>query len=183
MKVRDLVFMGLLTGVGTLSAHLIAIPVGGAKVFPVQHAINVIAGVFLGPGPGVLVAFAVGLLRNTLGTGTVLAFPGGMVGAFLAGCAYRATQRPWAALAGEVFGTGILGAIISYPVARMILGKPVAALAYVIPFSLSSAVGAVLGFIVVLTLRNAGVMQTAAGGRGCRQAECGRDTTKTGGDI
>lgn len=191
MKVRDVVLMGLLAAIGTLSAHLVAIPVGGAKVFPVQHAINVIAGVFLGPGPGILVAFAVGLLRNILGTGTVLAFPGGMVGAFLAGYAYRVTQRAWSAAIGEVFGTGILGAIIAYPVAKLVLGKPVAALAYVIPFSLSSVAGAVLGLILVLALRNTAFerppghdsrsMGPAVTTTGEKALKSG-DTARTGGD-
>ncbi len=157
MKARDLAFMGLLVAISTLSAHVAAIPVGGAKVFPVQHAVNVIAAVLLGPGRGAFVAFATALLRNILGTGTILAFPGGMVGAALAGSAYRATGRVWAAAVGEVFGTGIIGALISYPVARIVLAQPVAALAYIIPFTMSSAAGALLGTILVMALHNVGV--------------------------
>ncbi|MGE5484736.1 MAG: energy coupling factor transporter S component ThiW [Ignavibacteriales bacterium] len=157
MKTRDLVLIGLLIGIGTLSAHVLAIPVAGARVFPVQHAINVIAGVLLGPGAGVTIAFTVGLLRNVLGTGTLLAFPGGMVGALLAGYAYRLAKKPWAAALGEVFGTGVLGAMLAYPFARMVLGHSVMALAYVVPFSLSSVTGAVIGLLLLVTLRSAGV--------------------------
>lgn len=158
-KVRNLVLMGLLTAIGTLSAHLVAIPVAGARLFPVQHAINVVTAVLLGPGQAVLVAFAIGLLRNILGTGTILAFPGGIVGALVAGYGYRLTRKPWVASAGEVFGTGILGALIAYPVARWVLGKPVAAFAYVIPFGVSSIAGAVLGLILVLILRKTGLVE------------------------
>jgi len=157
MRPRDLSLVGLLAAIGTLSAHLIALPVAGARVFPVQHAINVIAGVLLGPGKGVMIAFAVGLLRNILGTGTLLAFPGGMVGAFFAGQTCRLLKRPWAAALGEVLGTGVFGAILAYPVARMVLGQPVMALTYVIPFSLSSGTGAVVGLLLLMALRGARV--------------------------
>ncbi len=161
MKVRDLVLMGLLAAIGTLSAGVVAVPIAaGAKVFPVQHAINVIAAVFLGPGPGALVAFAIGLLRMMLGTGTPLAFPGGMVGAFVAGYAYRLTRRVWAAALGEVFGTGALGALLAYPVAKLVLGKQVAVFAYVIPFATASAVGAVFGLVLVAALQNTGLWRS-----------------------
>lgn len=181
-KVRDLVLMGFLIAIGTLSAHLVSIPVGGARLFPVQHAINVAAAVFLGPGQGVLVAFSIGFLRNILGTGTVLAFPGGIVGAFLAGYSYRITQKPWVASAGEVFGTGVLGALIAYPLARWVLGQPVAAFAYVIPFGISSVTGAILGLILVLGLRKIGLVEDRAR---CPREPAGkmrRQTTETGGD-
>jgi energy coupling factor transporter S component ThiW len=154
MRVRNLVFMGILVAIGTLSAHITAIPVAGAKVFPVQHAINVVTGVFLGPGQAVLVAFGIGLLRNMIGTGTPLAFPGGMIGAFFAGLLYRASGKAWMASAGELFGTGLIGALVSYPIAQYVLGKPAAALTYVVPFSMSSGVGALIGLGLVVTLRN-----------------------------
>lgn len=156
-RIRDLVLMGLLVAIGTLSSHVMAIPVLGAKAFPVQHGINVIAGVLLGPAQGVLVAAAIAVLRNMLGTGTLLAFPGGMVGALLAGLAYRFTGQVWAACAGEVIGTGVIGALLAYPIARWLLGRSVAAFAYVAPFLLSSTLGAVLGFLVVVALLEAGI--------------------------
>ncbi|MGB9866790.1 MAG: energy coupling factor transporter S component ThiW [Bacillota bacterium] len=156
-KTRQLVFMGLLVAIGTLSSHVMAIPVLGAKAFPVQHAINVTAGVLLGPAQSVLVATAIATLRNLLGTGTPLAFPGSMIGALLAGLAYEFTGYPWAACIGEVVGTGFLGALLSYPVAKWLLGKSVAALAYVVPFTLSSALGALIGLFVVVALLQAGV--------------------------
>ncbi|EEG79027.1 energy coupling factor transporter S component ThiW [Dethiobacter alkaliphilus] len=148
MSVKRLVAMGLLTAIGTL-AGVFSIPVAGAMIFPVQHAINVLAAVLLGPGPAVLVAFAVALLRNLLGTGTVLAFPGGMIGAFVAGYAFRFFKRDYAAAVGEVFGTGILGALAAVPLARLVLGSEAIAFVFVIPFATSSLAGAVLGLVVL----------------------------------
>jgi len=155
VKTRQIAIMGLLTATGTLSSHILAIPVAGAKVFPVQHAVNVISAVTLGPSHAVAVAFGIALLRNFLGTGTLLAFPGSMIGAFVAGRAYRATGAVWWAACGEVFGTGVLGALVSYPIARVLMGKDVAALAYVLPFGTSSMAGALIGSVVLVALRRA----------------------------
>ena len=63
------------------------IPVGASKCFPVQHLVNVLSAVLLGPGWGVAIAFCASLIRNLMGTGTLLAFPGSMVGALCCGLA------------------------------------------------------------------------------------------------
>ena len=149
MKVKELTLMGLLVAIGVLSANLVVIPVGGAKALPVQHAINVIGAVLMGPLQAGLVALVIGLLRIMLGTGTILAIPGGMIGALLAGYLYRQKPVLPAAMGGELIGTGLIGALVSYPVARYVLGKSVAAFVYVIPFGLSSLAGVVLaGFLL-----------------------------------
>ena len=49
MQTRKLTSAALLIAIGTLSAHLIYIPAGVSKCFPVQHAINVMGAVLLGP--------------------------------------------------------------------------------------------------------------------------------------
>ena len=49
MKIHKLTLTALLVAIGTLSAHLIYIPAGISKCFPVQHAINVLGAVILGP--------------------------------------------------------------------------------------------------------------------------------------
>ena len=140
--------MALLVALGTL-AGVFSIPVGGALIFPVQHAINVLAAILLGPGPAVLIAFVVALLRNLLGTGTVLAFPGGMVGALVAGYAFQLFGRNYAAAVGEVVGTGVLGALVAVPLARFVLGSEAIALAFVVPFATSSFAGAITGLLVL----------------------------------
>ncbi|HSW10665.1 MAG TPA: energy coupling factor transporter S component ThiW [Bacillota bacterium] len=151
-RTRRLALMAMLAAIGVLSAHLVAMPVGPARVFPVQHALNVVAGVKLGPWPAVTVAFAVGVLRNILGTGTLLAFPGGMVGALLAGWCYRRRKDPRWAVAGEVLGTGLGGALLAYPVATLLMGREVALLFFVVPFALSSLTGAAVAYLVLRVL-------------------------------
>ena len=64
---------------------MLQFPVFGSQCAPVQHMVNVICAVFLGPGYGVAVAFLASLLRNIFGLGSLLAFPGSMCGALLCG--------------------------------------------------------------------------------------------------
>ncbi|MFZ0242935.1 MAG: energy coupling factor transporter S component ThiW [Desulfobacterales bacterium] len=136
------------------------IPVGITKCFPAQHMINVLSAVMLGPGYAVGIAFSAAFLRNILGLGTLLAFPGGMIGALLAGVAYRLTHSVIAAGAGEIVGTGLLGAMASaWLIGPMLLGKPMALATLVIAFSLSTIAGTVLGIVVLHVLRRGKIWQ------------------------
>ncbi len=149
METKKLTFSALLVAMGTIAGNLVYIPVGAAKCFPVQHTINVISAVLLGPGYGTANAFLISLLRNILGTGTPMAFPGSMAGAFLAGLLYMRFGKKLWAVAGEVFGTGILGALLAFPVAKLLMGKDVAAFYYIVPFMLSTIGGSVIGYLVL----------------------------------
>ncbi|SHF00056.1 energy coupling factor transporter S component ThiW [Caldanaerobius fijiensis DSM 17918] len=151
-RVQRMVLMALIVAIGTFTAQYTWFSVGVAKAAPVQHAINVISAVLFGPWGALEVAFVIGLLRNLLGVGSLLAFPGGMVGAFLAGYLYRLTGKLYFAPIGEVIGTGIIGALLSYPIAKYILGSSGAAFMFVAPFSLSSGIGAIIGYTVILAL-------------------------------
>ncbi len=51
------------------------------------------------------------LLRNLLGLGSLMAFPGSMFGALLCGLVYHKTKNIFATMVGEVFGTSILGGL------------------------------------------------------------------------
>ncbi|AOY77855.1 energy coupling factor transporter S component ThiW [Clostridium formicaceticum] len=148
MHLKKLTTTALLTAIGTVSAHMFYIPVGVSKVFPVQHGINILAALIFGPKYAVAVAFSISLLRNLLGTGSLIAFPGSMIGAFLAGVLFKKTRKPQYALLGEVFGTGIIGAIASYPVAKFLMGRELAIFFFVGPFVLSSLVGAIIGYSI-----------------------------------
>ena len=127
---------GILVAISTFFGTF-SIPVFGGKMSPVQHFINVVMAVTLGPWYALLGAFVTSLLRNILGTGTLLAFPGSMVGAFLAGILYKKFRKPVIAVLGEVIGTGIIGALLAYPLAAFVLGREVAMFVYIVPFSLS----------------------------------------------
>lgn len=149
---KKLTFAALLVAIGTATGHLIYIPVGISKCFPMQHAINVISAVLLGPSYAVVNAFLISLLRNILGVGTLLAFPGSMIGALLAGILFKQTNKKVFAVGGEIFGTGILGGIASYPIAKFLIGKEVAVFFFVVPFLVSTVGGSIIGYLVVALL-------------------------------
>jgi energy-coupling factor transport system ATP-binding protein len=101
----------------------------------------------------------IGVLRNAMGVGTLLAFPGGMIGAFLAGCAYRILHRPWAAAAGEIVGTGGIAPVVSALfVAPFLMGKAIPLLALVPSFACSTVAGALLGLAALRLLRRVGIV-------------------------
>lgn len=76
----------------TLTAIFVAIsvvgsmfsfPVFGSKCAPVQHLVNILCAVTVGPWWGLAQAFAASLIRNLTGLGTLLAFPGSICGALI----------------------------------------------------------------------------------------------------
>lgn len=155
LHTRKIVLSGMLVA-AAVSLSGFSIPVGVSRCFPVQHLCNVIAGVFLGPVYGVATAFCTSLIRNLMGTGSLLAFPGSMVGAFMAGWLYQHTRKLTAAYIGEVFGTGIIGALLCYPVAALLMGKEVALFTFVIPFMLSTVCGTLIAVVLIGALFKSG---------------------------
>ena len=125
------------------------IPVGASKCFPVQHMVNILAAVLLGPWWGVGIAFCASLIRNMMGTGTLLAFPGSMVGALCCGLMYGATKKLLPTCFAEVFGTGVLGGLLAWPVAVFVMGKTAALFAYVLPFLVSTAGGTLIAAVLI----------------------------------
>ena len=162
MKTKKLALAGVLCAVAVVGS-MFQFPVFGSQCAPVQHMVNVICAVFLGPWYGVVVAFAASLLRNALSLGSLLAFPGSMCGALLCGLVYWKTKNLPATLVGEVFGTGIIGGLLSYPVAVAFMGVvagSIAFYAYVVPFLISTVGGSVLAGALVFALKRSGALKT-----------------------
>jgi energy coupling factor transporter S component ThiW len=124
------------------------IPVGGAKCFPAQHLINICSAVLLGPIYAVMNAFIISLIRNMTGLGSLLAFPGSMIGALLSGLAYKYLKSHRLACVGELLGTGIIGGMIAAPFAVFLMGKEVGLFFFVIPFVLSSLAGSLIALLL-----------------------------------
>ncbi|MBS6547174.1 MAG: energy coupling factor transporter S component ThiW [Butyricicoccus pullicaecorum] len=160
---RKMTMAGVLVAVAVVGS-LFSVPVFGAKCSPVQHMVNVVAGVLLGPGYALGMGFAAALIRNLLGLGSLLAFPGSMIGALLCGLAYKMCPKLPVAYAGEVFGTGILGAMASYPIAAFLMNNEAAALFTFVPsFMVSTAVGAAISVLVLSALSRTGVLNQLEG--------------------
>lgn len=158
-KVLKLTLAGILCAVAVVGSLFVSFPVLGSKCAPVQHMVNILCAVLLGPWYGVAVAFAASLLRNLLGAGTILAFPGSMCGALVCGVVYWKTRSLLATLVGEVFGTAILGGLCAYPLAILFLGQKAAFYAYIVPFLISTAGGAILSGVILFSLDKAGALK------------------------
>ncbi len=161
INVKRLALAAMLTAVAVVGS-LLSFPVFGSKCSPVQHIVNILCAVFLGPGYGLISAFLAALIRNLLGLGSLLAFPGSMFGAFLCGLVYKYTKNIWLTCAGEVFGTAILGGLAAYPIAIAFMGQSAGQLAfyaYVVPFLVSTAVGALISALLIATLQRSGLLR------------------------
>lgn len=142
---------------------MFSIPVLGSKCAPVQHMVNILCAVLLGPWYGVASAFIASFLRNLLGLGSLMAFPGSMLGALCCGVMYWKTKKIFPTLLAEVIGTGILGGLCAYPVAILLMGKSAAEIAfyaYIIPFLISTVGGSILAGILIYALARNGVLKT-----------------------
>jgi len=160
--VKKLALAGVLCAVAVVGS-LFSFPVLGSKCAPVQHMVNIICAVFLGPWYGVAVAFVASLLRNLLGIGSLMAFPGSMCGALVCGVVFWKAKNLPATLAGEVFGTGVIGGLCAYPIATMFMGVDAAAVAfyaYIIPFLISTAAGSILAGLLVFALQKSGALNS-----------------------
>ncbi len=150
----------VLVAIGVALAPFTSFPVGIAKVNPTQHFVNVLGAVLLGPWWAVAIAVIIGIIRNAMGVGTLLAFPGGMIGAFLAGYVYRFTRNVYLGALGEIIGTGIIGAVVSaLLVAPVFMGQTMAMGALIASFLASTVVGSVIGVLALRLLERAGFVE------------------------
>ena len=162
MNIKKLSIAGVFCAVAVVGS-LFSFPVFGSKCAPVQHMINILCAVLLGPGYGVGVAFGASLIRNLLGLGSLMAFPGSMFGALLCGLVYSKTGKLFGTLAGEVFGTAILGGLCAYPMAILFMGQSASGLAfyaYIVPFLISTVGGAVISAVLLYSLKKSNVLHT-----------------------
>lgn len=155
----------------------VSFPIGPARVSPPQHIINVVAGIMLGPVYAVVTALAISIIRNVIGTGTFLAFPGSIFGALFVGLAYWYWLKNDNAAWFEPIGTAIVGALVSWLILagneapQMLLGfmrlAPASIanfggitgpLAMILIFGVSSVPGAIIGYLIIKALRRANLV-------------------------
>ena len=162
LSVKKLALAGMFCALAVVGS-VFSFPIFGSKCAPVQHMVNILCAVLLGPYDGVGVAFVASLLRNLLGLGSLMAFPGSMFGALLCGLTYHKAKQLLPTLVAEVFGTSILGGLCAYPVAILLMGKSagdIAFYAYIIPFLVSTAGGAVIAGVLLFSLQRSGALHS-----------------------
>ncbi len=158
---RRLVLAAMFAAIATVLGPF-SIPVGYTKVAPLQHTVNAIAAIFVGPWYAAAAALVTATLRYNLHWGTLFAFPGSPFGALVVGYAYRLLRNDSAALL-EPIGTGFLGATLAWwmfqplvPASHHTLGW------FIVAFLSSSIPGAVIGYIVARVLRRIQVVGPGA---------------------
>ncbi|MDD6480909.1 MAG: energy coupling factor transporter S component ThiW [Lachnospiraceae bacterium] len=157
-NIKKLTLTALFAAVAVVGS-LFSFPVFGSKCAPVQHLVNVLCALTVGPWWGLAQAFAASLIRNLMGLGSPLAFPGSMCGVLLAGLLYKYLKKLPYAYVGEVFGTGIIGGMLSYPVAYFIMGNTAAAIfTFVVPFLISTCGGTLIAAVITIPLKKIGIL-------------------------
>lgn len=125
---------------------------------PFQHFVDVLAAVLVGPWYGCAAAFLCGAMRMMSGR-TIQAIAGAVFGPILGGLIYRKTKNIYLVFVGEVVGTGVIGALVSYPLMKWFYALDVQQWYYYVPFyTPSAAVGAGMGVAVLLGLKRSGVL-------------------------
>lgn len=158
-NIKKITFTAIMAALAVVGSF-VSFPVAGSKCAPVQHLVNILCAVFVGPWWGVACAFIASLIRNLLALGSPLAFPGSMCGALLAGLLYKYLKKTPVAYVGELVGTGLIGGMLSYPIALFVMGDDKAALfTFVIPFLISSLGGTIIAVIIVTALSKTGVLR------------------------
>ena len=125
---------------------------------PFQHFVDVVAAVFLGPWWACLSAFLCGGMRMMSGR-TIQAVTGAIFGPILGGLLWKKTKNIYLVCVGEIIGTGLLGALASYPLMKWFYALDAQNPLYYIPFYTPSAVvGGIMGVMVLLILKRAKVL-------------------------
>ena len=167
--IKKLAIAAIFIAIAVVGSAFISFPVFGSKYSPTQHMVNVLCAVFLGPWYGLGVAFCASLIRNLVGAGTLMAFPGSMIGALCCGLMFKAMKKSGnedlailLTLIAEVVGTGVLGGLCAYPVGTLFMNVDAAATAfyaYIIPFLISTVAGSIIAGVLVFALKRAGALR------------------------
>ncbi len=127
---------------------------------PMQHLVNVVCAVFLGPWYSLLCALLIGIIRMIFLGIPPLALTGAIFGAFLSGVLYRKSKgKIIFAVIGEIIGTGIIGSIVSYPLMAFLMGRTGLTLFFYTPMFIGATIiGGTVAYIFLKALSSNGLL-------------------------
>lgn len=156
-KLLRLVFMGMMIALGVVISPILRVE----GMCPMAHLINITCGVLLGPLESFICALMIGIIRMIIMGIPPLALTGAIFGAALSGLLYRASKGGLIfACLGEVIGTGIIGAIISYPVMALLWGRSGLTWMFYVPsFIAGTLIGGSIAFVLLSVMKRNGSLQ------------------------
>lgn len=156
--VLRMVMLGFLIALGVVISPILRVE----GMCPMAHLINIVCAVLMGPVDAFLCAFLIGIIRMMFLGIPPLALTGAVFGAALSGILYHASKgKIWAAVVGEIIGTGIIGAIISYPVMALFWGRTGLTWMFYVPsFIGGTLIGGSIAFGFLVAIRKSGVLAT-----------------------
>ena len=156
ISTKKLVLTAVWAAVGYVLTPIFRIPGWAA---PMQHLINVSGVVMLGPVYGFLCSTLLTVMKLILMGEDLFSIPGGLIGAFLAAVMYSKTKNMYLAALGEIFGTGILGALCSYPLSAFYYGNAnVALFSYIPAFMISTCFGTTCALVLLKFMAKSGIL-------------------------
>ena len=165
-KLLRMVFMGMMIALGVVISPILRVE----GMCPMAHLINITCAVMLGPLEAFICAFLIGIIRMALMGIPPLALTGAIFGAALSGILYRASKGKIAvACLGEIIGTGIIGAIASYPVMSILWEKEgLSWLFYVPSFICGTLIGGSIAYLFLKKIASNGILAQIQSKRGSR---------------
>lgn len=168
-KVLKMVFLSTMVAIGVVISPILRIE----GMCPTAHLINIVCSVFMGPWYSLLCATLIGIIRMMFMGIPPIALTGAVFGAFLSGVLYRISNgKIIFAVLGEIFGTGVIGAVVSYPIMTFLVGKEgLTAFFYVPMFITATIIGGIIAYIFLIALRKRGILVKIQDRLGCKSYE------------
>lgn len=157
VSLKKMVMLSMFVAIGVVISPILRVE----GCCPMQHFVNIVCAVFMGPWWSLLCAILIGVIRMGLMGIPPLALTGAVFGAFLSGIFYRwAKGNLFAAAGGEVLGTGIIGSLVSYPVMAFLMGRGEVGLFFYLPsFLLGTLIGGTIALFFLFALKRAGLLE------------------------
>lgn len=151
-----MILLSVLTAIGVVISPILRFE----GMCPMAHFINVVCSVLLGPWYSLLCAVLIGIIRMTVMSIPPLALTGAVFGAFLSGVFYRLSRGSiLCAVLGEIIGTGVIGAVVSYPVMTLLWGKEGIGLFFYVPsFICGTLIGGSIALVFLKKLSGSGIL-------------------------
>ena len=155
-SILKMVVLAMLIAIGVVISPILRVE----GMCPMAHFINIVCSVFMGPWYSLLCAFIIGVIRMVIMGIPPLALTGAVFGAFLSGVFYKLSKgKLLCAVLGEIIGTGIIGAIVSYPVMTLIWGKDGLSLFFYVPsFICGTLIGGSIAYFFLRKYADGGML-------------------------